>query len=239
MNYIVTPYCQEDVSVLLEAHRSAISQDVDVVHVMVADGFPRADVQAWNCEHISLPKPHRDGGSLARGIGALHAFSCGAQHVFFLDADNWLEPNHVSTLLSAARSSGALVAASCRSLRRLDGSLLTPLDPESDGERFADTSTLMISRGAIGIAALWTILPANVGAACDRFIWEAVKRRNIPRTRTNTVTSHFRTRYSVHYSARGENPPVGTINLDRIIEAKQNWLSIPENERNKILNGSA
>ncbi|WP_204269457.1 hypothetical protein, partial [Escherichia coli] len=89
---------KEDIGDIRQAHESVLAQDLPCRHVLVADGFPKAEIDGWDCEHITLPTAHHDAGDFARGMGALHALNDGAEFVAFLDADNWLAPNHVSSL---------------------------------------------------------------------------------------------------------------------------------------------
>lgn len=234
---VVTPYYREGLHELLLAHRSVLSQDIAVTHIMVADGHPNPAVASWNCQHVVLPSAHRDAGNFARGVGALHAFQGGAECVCFLDADNWLEPNHASSLYGAIMRDGADIGASRRALRRLDGSVLAPLDPESDGLRFADTGTVMLRRTAIEIAALWATLPVELSGAGDQFIWAAMNNRGLKIARTDIPTMNYKTKWAVHYAGRGETPPPGTVDLTIVRESEAYWQTLSETDKRRIVLG--
>lgn len=236
---VVTPYYKEAVCELEKAHRSVLSQDVVVRHIMVADGFPNPAVGTWDCQHVVLPSAHRDAGNFARGVGALHAFQSGAEFVCFLDADNWLEPNHVSSLHEAITRHHSDIAVSRRALVRLDGSVLDPLDPESDGLRFADTGTVMLSRTALDIASLWTTLPTELWGAGDQFVWAAINHRGFKIAGTGLPTMNYRTKWAVHYAGRNETPPLGVVDLFAVKQSEQHWLSMTDMERRKVLLGHA
>ncbi len=174
---VITPYVQENLAVLEQAHRSVLDQTLPCTHVLVSDGSPKPELDGWDAEHIRLPHAHDDGGDLARGIGALHAISAGADAVAFLDADNWYEPDHVESLAALCGASGRLICTSARSIRRLDGSVLDAVDDESDGVGFADVNTLLIHRDAVDAVALWATMPPEVGPICDRAFWLLAHRR--------------------------------------------------------------
>lgn len=235
---VVTPYYRESLLELSIAHQSVMAQDVDVTHIMVADGHSNTAVGNWKCQHIILPSAHNDAGNFARGIGALHAFQNGAEYVCFLDADNWLEPNHASSLYKAVALDKFDISISRRTLRRLDGSILDHLDPESDGVRFADTGTMMLSRNAIEIAALWATLPVELSGAGDQFIWAAIKQRRFKIARTNLPTMNYKTKWAAHYSVRGEEPPNGTVDLEIIRNSERHWQKLSTHEQRRILSGT-
>ncbi len=236
---VVTPYYRESLHELLLAHQSVLAQDIAVTHIMVADGHPNPAVAAWDAQHVVLPAAHRDAGNFARGVGALHAFQGGAEGVCFLDADNWLEPNHVSSLFGAILRDGADVGVSRRALRRLDGSVLDPLDPESDGLRFADTGTVMLRRTAVAIAALWTTLPVELSGAGDQFIWAAVNNRGLKIARTDIPTMNYKTKWAVHYAGRGETPPQGAVDLTIVRRSEVYWQTLPDADKRRIVLGHA
>lgn len=234
---VVTPYYREGLEDLAAAHESVMRQDVSVTHIMVADGYPNEAISSWDCQHIKLPNAHRDAGNFARGIGALHAFQNGAQCVCFLDADNWLEHDHVSSLYRAMSGSAADVSVSRRTLRRLDRSMLDPFDRESDGIRFADTGTVMLCRSAIEIAALWATMPNELGGCGDQIIWAAIKSRGFKIARTERATMNYKTKWLIHYTGRGEQPPLNTVDLSVVRNSETYWCSLSDIERHKIILG--
>jgi glycosyltransferase involved in cell wall biosynthesis len=234
---VVMPYFKEDTEELLFAHQSVLQQSRTARHIIVADGHPNPVVSAWACEHIVLPSAHRDAGNFARGVGALHAFQTGAEYVCFLDADNWLENNHVSSLCDHIVSSGADIGVSRRILRRLDRSILDPFDWESDGAQFADTGTVMLSRSTIDIAALWATMPVQLSGAGDQIIWAAINERRFRIVRTEQATTNYKTKWAVHYTGRGEVPPPGTVDLSYVQSAHEYWRILPEADRRRLLWG--
>jgi hypothetical protein len=236
---IVTPYYKEAADELLVAHQSVLQQDMKVRHIMVADGFPQPGVADWDCEHIALPSAHRDAGNFARGVGALHAFQTGADFVGFLDADNWLQSNHASSLHGLMARTHADIGVCRRILRRLDRSILDPFDWESDGAGFADTGTVMLRRSAIEIAALWATLPVQLSGAGDRVVWAAINQRGFRIVRTELATTNYKTKWAVHYTGRREQPPTGTVDLAYVQASEMHWATLSDAEKRRIVLGRA
>lgn len=234
---VITPYYKESDDELNCAYQSVVRQDLRAAHIMIADGHPNPKVSGWCCEHIVFPSAHRDAGNFARGTGALHAFQNGADYVCFLDADNWLESNHISSLCRAMTQSGAEIGVSRRILRRLDLSILDPFDWESDGAQFADTGTVMLSRSAIEIAALWSTMPVELSGIGDRIIWAAINQREFKIVRTEMATTNYKTKWSVHYTGRGEAPPAGTVDLGYVQSSHNHWRTLSDCDKRRILLG--
>ena len=234
---VVTPYYREDLADIRASHESVIGQDLACRHVLVADGFPKAEIDGWACEHVVLPKAHADKGDFARGMGALHAINTGADFVTFLDADNWLAPNHISSLAAAALKNQTAITTSRRMLRRLDGTVLDPMDPESDGDRFADTGTILFHKSVIDIVSLWATMPASVGAIGDQIVWAAIKARRYPVSNTGAATLNYRTSFACHYQARNEAPPEGATDLAHIQAGHVAWAALNEHERRCMMIG--
>ncbi|WP_430912574.1 glycosyltransferase [Methylobacterium sp. sgz302541] len=234
---LVTPYYKEDLAEIRQGHESVLAQDMPCRHIIVADGFAKPEIDAWDCEHIVLPNAHEDKGDFARGMGALHAVHAGAEFVAFLDADNWVEPNHMSSLICTALKNGTAITTCRRALRRLDGSMLDPLDNESDGLRFADTGTILFHKSVIDIIALWAMMPRNVGTIGDQIVWAAVQARGYPISHTSLPTLNYRTKFRSHYIARREIPPAGTTDIAHVESGAQAWNALNEHQRRCMLIG--
>ena len=102
---VITPYFLEPLEVLERCHRSCKNQDGDwpLRHVMVADGHPQAAIDAWDVDHITLPRAHGDNGNSPRCIGAISAINQGYWPILFLDADNWFKPWHLKAVVALHR----------------------------------------------------------------------------------------------------------------------------------------
>jgi glycosyltransferase involved in cell wall biosynthesis len=235
---VITPYYRESDAILRQCLDSVAAQTVPCHHIMLADGYPLDWVAKRVGDHIAFGSPHRDFGNFGRGAGALHAFQAGYDFVAMLDADNWLQPQHVETLLACIETTGSHVAVSHRSLHRIDGSLLDAHDTESDGIRFADTSTYLFRRTMIDLMTVWTNMPREAGPVCDMIFWAALRERKIPVAVTGLPTLCYRTPYYVHYASRGETPPPDAKMPDAIDAAIEAWNRLPPAEQLAIVRGT-
>ena len=72
---VVTPYCQENIEWLAQAHASVKSQTIEARHILVCDGFAPARIPDFQGTHIVLPRSYRDDGNTSRLIGCFHAIA--------------------------------------------------------------------------------------------------------------------------------------------------------------------
>src|SRR5260370_28868940 len=114
---IVTPYYREPRATLERCIASVRAQTFRCDHFLIADGFPQDWIDDGQARHISLDQPHKDYGNVARGIGALLAVSEAYEGIGFLDADNWLDADHVEACVGAGRGGADLVIATRRFVR--------------------------------------------------------------------------------------------------------------------------
>jgi hypothetical protein len=204
---------------LLQAVRSLFAQDLDgrvhiLVGVDVAEGDPGIlDVLAGECPahmHLSILDPGystsvRHGGLHSNGFsGALRtilSYLANSRYVAYLDDDNWVAPDHLSSLMQAigdadwAYSRRWFVDAQA-------GSPLCVDDWESVGPGagvyaeqyggFVDPSSLMIDKlKCPEILPLWSIGPFADGSGEDRLVFEAL-RSNKHGIATGRATSFYR-----------------------------------------------
>jgi glycosyltransferase involved in cell wall biosynthesis len=235
---VVTPYFREADDVLRKCLDSVSEQAHPVTHILVADGFPQDWAVRLVSHHVVLPgSGHGDNGNLARAVGASIAVSEGYDAIALIDADNWFQPDHISSLLTLHEKAGAAICTSARSLHRLDGSLLAAHDRESDGTGFADTSCLLYLRPAFGLLPLWGQMPRQFGPICDRIMWAAVQSRKIKTAHSGLPTMAFRSCYCNHYNDAGEIPAPdckGPLEIEQLVAS---WNTMPEGERGRILFG--
>lgn len=228
---VVTPYHREAPTILQQCHASVVAQGHACTHVLVADGYPMAEVAGWPAQHLVLPYSHDDNGNTPRCIGALSAMNQGFDAVAFLDADNWYEPDHIAGLVALQARTGAAICTAGRSLRRLDGSVLAAHDDWSDGERMTDTSCLLLERRAFRLLPVWALMPRQLSPICDRVFWTAVRRSGLPRAHLPRPTLAFRTQYALHYRDRGERPPAGAKGPETTDVAVHWWNGLSDAER--------
>ena len=131
---VITAYYKEDPALLKRCMASVRGQKVPTEHLLVADGHPQPWIDSEPVRHLRLDRAHADYGNTPRGIGALLAVSEQYPAIMMLDADNWIEPQHVEICLRAAASSpGTDFVIARRLFRRPDGSIM-PIPDESGPE---------------------------------------------------------------------------------------------------------
>src|SRR5919201_2703810 len=99
---IITPYYKESRSLIERCITSVRNQSIRSDHFLIADGFPQAWIDDAGARHLKLDRSHGDFGNTARGVGGLIAIGEEYDGIGWLDADNWLDPDHVEACLAAA-----------------------------------------------------------------------------------------------------------------------------------------
>ncbi|MEP7275885.1 MAG: glycosyltransferase [Betaproteobacteria bacterium] len=226
---VVTPYFRESLATLERCHLSVQRQTVRCEHIMIADGFARDELDAWAVRHIRLPTPHGDFGDTPRRIAGEAALDAGFDAVAYLDADNWLRPRHVESLLACGRARGAVVCHSARTLHRPDGSMM-PLMQQGDNIEHVDTSCLLITAEAFDLLPIWGTWPRELSRIDDRMFWHAAKARGHARAFSGALTTCYEMSHLGPYWTLGETAPPGTrpnIDLDELA-AWHRALTAPE-----------
>lgn len=203
---IVTPYHTENLEILQRCHDSVKAQTHDdVFHIMVADGHARQEVDEWDVIHIKCPIAHGDYGDTPRSIGSLSAVTLGADAICLLDADNWIEPNHVEKLHNIQVNTGVQVVTTTRMLRRMDGSVLGVCN-ESNGREFNDTNCYFFTRPAFSSIMHYVFKDKQDAIVGDRIVWNSVK-SSYTLAHCIEPTINYVTSFAVHYQAYGERAP--------------------------------
>lgn len=205
---VVTPYYREPMEKLLRCHESVMRQThAEVMHIMVADGYPREEVLSWErCQHISLPIGHNDAGDTPRMIGCISAAAQGFNAIALLDADNWYEQDHLARLIEVHRHSGAPIITCARVLRRPDTAEALGICPDCDGTKFNDTNCYLLTDAAYPLLSAWGLrdndsVRQRVGLIGDRLFWSNVVRSGMPRAHSSAPTVNYETAYAAHYAA--------------------------------------
>lgn len=207
--YVVTPYYKESLDVLRRCHDSVLKQTAEahITHVMVADGFPKAEIDGWAVDHIRLPKAHGDNGNTPRAIGALTADTEGADFIAYLDADNWYDPGHLQSLLEAHRQSGASVACSFRRFYDPQGGEMEIVEAAEENLQHVDTSCFLIHRSAFASNMVWSKMPRALSPICDRIFYAALRNDRYSMCFTRQRTVAFTTLYADHFRGLGRDLP--------------------------------
>jgi hypothetical protein len=201
--------------------KSVADQTVRVDHILVADGHAAAFVDDWSVRHIRLDTEHADFGNTPRAIGCMLGISEGYRGIALLDADNWFEPDHIESCLSAAAKEPCAYVATLRNFYRIDGSPML-IDDESV-ETHVDTSCFFFLEDSYALLPLWGTMPKPLAPVCDRVFYSILKGRGGSMAQTGRATVNFQVHYDNFYRRLGETPPPGAreaINF-RVI---QDWI---------------
>ncbi|MEX0921837.1 MAG: glycosyltransferase [Rhodovibrionaceae bacterium] len=222
---IVTPYYKEPKTELERCLASVARQSLSADHILIADGHPQTWLEALPLRHLALDRNHANFGNTPRAVGALLAIGEGYDAVGFLDADNWLEPDHLEHCLEAAEESGApqeidYVLAK-RTLRRPDGQALAI---SADAAYFkADTNCLLFFPGAYHLLPIWGTMPAEVAPIGDRMLYRAIQAAKLRVAETQRETVNYVTDYAGAYLMAGESPPADAKGID--FEGIVRWMN--------------
>jgi hypothetical protein len=205
---VITPYYKEDRSLLERCLASVRAQSVPCEHMLVADGHPQEWIDGAGVRHLRLDRAHADFGNTPRGVAAVLAAAEDYTAISFLDADNWLEPDHVAVCLQAAQQApnGVCDFVVTRStLRRPDESVIdVRQQPVSE---HVDTSCFFFLRGSFHVLASWALMPRQLSPIGDRIFWQALRTKGLSGVIVERATVNYHCIWESIYRAIGENPP--------------------------------
>jgi hypothetical protein len=219
---IVTPYYKEDRALLERCMNSVRSQTVSADHLLVADGFPQAWIDGKQARHFKLDRSHGDFGNTPRGVGALIAVAEEYNGIGVLDADNWLEHDHVEVCLAAGRALDIpcdYVIAK-RIWRRPDESIL-PAAEESD---HIDTNCFFFLRGSFSVLSRWGTMPKRLSPICDRIFWAMLRQQPFTQARVTRATVNYHCIWESIYRSLGETPPADA-KPNTAVDLISSWIS--------------
>ena len=204
---IVTGYFDEDRRVLERCLASVRRQTMAADHLLIADGQPQDWLDAAGVRHIKLDRSHADYGGTPRGVGSLLAIAEDYDAIGFVDADNWLEPNHVEAALTAAAARGPscdyIVAR--RNMMRLDETVLDVGDEPIDSH--VDTNCFLFLPGAYHALQTFSLIPRQLSAIGDRLFYATLRGQNLVYAVVSTKTVNYQCLWASVYLAAGEQPP--------------------------------
>lgn len=204
---VITPYYREKRHTIFRNIRSVASQDYDdVIHILVADGYPQDWINDCCLHHIAMPNTG-DSGDTPRLVGSAYASALGADAIIFLDADCWMEHDHISMLVQAQRQTSAGIVTCPRRIFDKFTDEYFGIDQESDGVRFNDTNCYLVMRPLFRTIANWGFKPLSKGLIGDRFFWEACLRAGTPIARTTYTAVNYPSDFVCHYQMFGKPIP--------------------------------
>ena len=216
---IVTPYWQEPRAVIERCIASVAAQSVPADHLLVADGAPQGWVDDAAVRHLRLDRNHGDFGNVARSIGALLAAGEGYDAIAFLDADNWIDGDHVALCVAAARAEPCDVVVARRRFELPDGTAV----PAPDDAGLVDTNCLFLLPGAFPLIGRWALIPPALAAIGDRLFHAALIKAGNTLVTTERPSVTYVSHWAGHYAALGRAIPPDARNLD--LAGIAGWLS--------------
>lgn len=177
-----------------ETIESVKSQTYPCQHYIFIDGIEWPEFVAlkdYNVKWCRLPVKTGGNGMMNGGICAASAYLVQEDYICWLDDDNTFDPDHIETLVKAIE--GKAYAHSLRKLLNPDGTFYDYDDFESLGQYtgFVDLNCYFMDRNiAVQIAPLWYRTTGELMVG-DRFVYEALKRNNLPFGETGKYTVNY------------------------------------------------
>ena len=201
---IVTPYGPKtDTDHWLRCHASVIQQEHPAEHWVVFDGCQ----PVWDTGIQAVPLPRNCGnfGDVPRAIGSLAAFGAGMDAVCWLDADNWLLPNHVQRMVREHHQTGMPIITS----GRMVVDYLCRYKPEPCVEQgrtlFWDTGSYFATKEVAGFVSAWAQLEPEQHIVGDRVLGLVAKQADLVASHDDP-TYVYRSRLKFHYDQYGWDP---------------------------------
>lgn len=200
---VITPYYREGKRTLMRCIRSVLEQTHDdVFHVLVSDGYPQDWVNDFSLHHIVLPNVGNFGDT-PRAIGAAYVAGLEADAIVLLDADCWIDPNHIEKMIEVAQKGSGIVT--CPRNVWIEGQKVG-LCLESNGIHFNDTNCYLITKPYFGLFAAWAFKNQKDCIVGDRVFWNEVKRSNASILRSDSAIN-YESDYAHHYKMFDMAPP--------------------------------
>lgn len=144
---------------------SVHEQSYECQHLIVIDGYKNfSDTKTYmnkcakkkNMNYILLPENVGANGWYGHRIYAAFSFLVNTDYIVYLDEDNWLEPNHIESLMNSLIQSNMDWTYSNRNIYDKDGQFVCKDEFENNGKDHIDTSCFCISREiATKIGSSW------------------------------------------------------------------------------------
>lgn len=210
---VITPYYKEDEFQLRRCIDSVKAQTYPTDHYVVADGFPQDWIDATGVHHIPMRQGARNFGNTPRSIGGLAALAQNYDAICFIDADNWIDPDHVETCFRAARAAKNVdYVIAGRRFVRMDGSALDYDDEPSDIH--VDTNCFFLLPTAFRMTPLWGLTPNELTIICDRIFYLGLRAAGLRHVETDKITVNYLATHKHFFQIIGEEVPPYAKELD-------------------------
>lgn len=210
--YCITPVYDPNIEYLKQNIESVRNQTINVTHMLVFDGNKglskiKDSIDLNEIEIVQLPEPHNDYGDTPRFLGSVSAFRRGADAVFWLDDDNWVDENHVEKLTNNLNETRPI--ATCqRNICSLKGEVMgicTEINPAN----FVDTNCFMIHKSIKMLCNIWWMIPDDQHIFGDKILYKHILDNKINTTHYQQPTVNYRSNFNFHYQQFGYPIPEG------------------------------
>ncbi|MEK6806091.1 MAG: glycosyltransferase [Pseudomonadota bacterium] len=195
---------------------SVRAQSHPCTQILVSDGSGENPLDDFSGQFIRLYQNHNDWGDTPRTIGAISAGAQGYDGILWLDQDNWMYPDHVSSLVALHRQTGKPICTTSRDIYHLNGRLLGACK-ETDGVRFVDANCFFVTRAAYGMLAVWSLMPKAWHICSDMYFFAQVKKHGIETAHQACSTMGYTATRSHTYRLFGVEPPPGVKDSAEIV----------------------
>jgi len=145
---------------------SVINQTYDnIQHLIVVDGQHHLDKLNYDISSDVIVLPYATGTEQYNGhrIYGAATYLAKGDFIMYLDEDNWLEPNHVESLVNTLKDTPNAYACSLRKITDMDGNFICNDDCESPGkwksvlnDNFVDVNCFFVRKDlALQISPIW------------------------------------------------------------------------------------
>jgi glycosyltransferase involved in cell wall biosynthesis len=207
---IVTPYHKEDRRFLERCINSVADQLAKADHILVADGFPQEWIDSRKVRHIVLDKEHGDCGNTPRCIGLLLAAAERYGGIGLLDADNWIDKDHVSRCVEAASAMRPKRPDFVIARRRFMRPDETVLNYNDEAVNFhVDTNCFFFLKGSYHTFPIWGLIPKELSLLGDRIFHSSIRAKGLVSAIVSKPTVNYHCLWARMYKESGEAPPAG------------------------------
>lgn len=212
---MITPFYKESYEVLRRCHYSVKNQTYkDTTHLLVSDGTHNSLIAGWKGEYFSLPESHHDAGATPRALAAISAFSRGYDAVGFIDADNWIDSDHVERMVDTMKGSQSSGVIATRRIHDLDGKEMYIDRVESNGNNMVDTNCMFLNRDSLHLMTYWVTDPSQ-RLWSDRHFWNVVQQSKLKIANCLKPTVAYCSKWAWHYEHAGREPPPDSVWIDQ------------------------
>lgn len=212
---MITPCYKEPIDIIRRCHYSIKNQThKNTTHLIVSDGKYSSLIAGWKGEYICLPEAHNDAGATPRALAAISAFSRGYDAVGFIDADNWIDNDHVEKMINTMKTANAQVAIATRRIHSLDNKEMYVDNVESNGENMVDTNCMFLSKAALHLMTYWVVEPGQ-RLWSDRYFWNAVSASGLKIARCIEPSVAYCSKWAWHYQHAGLEPPPDSVWINK------------------------